>query len=128
MNRWYKRGKALLNEIKDSQPQPGEAYIWFMGQHGFILNLGGTIFYIDLILNALKDEDNKDLRVYPPPFDPAEIQRVDYVLCTHNHIDHLNLDTILPLACTNAQTKFVVPAPCKEVPLQGSTHRGRYSG
>jgi L-ascorbate metabolism protein UlaG (beta-lactamase superfamily) len=115
MNRWYKRGKALLNEIKDSQPRSGEAYIWFMGQHGFIFNLGGAIFYIDVILNDLKDEDNKDLRLYPPPFDPGEIQRVDYVLCTHNHIDHLNIDTLLPLAGTNAQTKFVVPTPCKHV-------------
>jgi len=45
----------------------------------------------------------------------GETQRVDYVLCTHNHIDHLNLETILPLARTNPQTKFVVPAPCKSV-------------
>jgi L-ascorbate metabolism protein UlaG (beta-lactamase superfamily) len=115
MDRWYKRGKDLLDEIRDSLPQPGEAYIWFMGQHGFIINLGGTVLYIDVILNDLTDADNKSLRVYPPPFDPGEIQRADYVLCTHNHIDHLNLDTLLPLAQTNPQTRFVVPAPCKRL-------------
>jgi len=114
MNRWYKRGKALLEQIKDSRPQPGEAYIWFMGQHGFIINLRGTVFYIDVILNDLKDGDNS-MRVYPPPFDPGEIQRADYVLCTHNHIDHLNLETLLPLARANPQTRFVVPDPCKRV-------------
>jgi L-ascorbate metabolism protein UlaG (beta-lactamase superfamily) len=83
-----------------------------MGQHGFIVNLEGKVFYIDVILNDLLDADNASIRVYPPPFDPGEIQRVDYVLCTHNHIDHLNLKTLLPLAQANPHAQFVVPAPC----------------
>ena len=114
MNRWYRYGKALLDEIETSRPQTGEVYIWFAGQHGFILNLDGMVFYIDVILNDLVDAD-KSIRVYPPPFAPEEIQRVDYVLCTHNHIDHLNLETLLPLAQANPQTRFVVPAPWKRL-------------
>jgi len=125
MNRWYKHGKALLNEIKDSRPQPEEAYIWFMGQHGFIINLNGVIFYIDIILNDLKGADNKSLRVYPPPFAPSEIQRVDYVLCTHNHIDHLNLETLLPMSHSNPQTQFVVPAPCKNALINAGIANNR---
>jgi L-ascorbate metabolism protein UlaG (beta-lactamase superfamily) len=82
-----------------------------MGQHGFVINLGGTVLYIDVILNDLPDAGNKSMRVYPPPFDPAEIQRVDYVLCTHDHIDHLNPDTLLPLAKANPHAQFVVPGP-----------------
>jgi L-ascorbate metabolism protein UlaG (beta-lactamase superfamily) len=115
MDRWYKYGKALLDEIASSQPQPGEAYVWFMGQHGFIINLGGMVFYIDVILNDFLDEDGKSRRVYPPPFEPGETQRVDYVLCTHNHSDHLNLKTLLPLMEANPRACFVVPAPCKRV-------------
>jgi L-ascorbate metabolism protein UlaG (beta-lactamase superfamily) len=113
MNRWYKNGKALLDEIAASRPQPDETYIWFMGQHGFIINLSGTVFYIDVILNGLFDEDGNSIRVYAPPFAPDEIQIVDYVLCTHNHIDHLNLETLLPLAASNPKTRFIVPEPCK---------------
>ena len=115
MNRWYKYGKALLDEIADSQPQPGEAYVWFMGQHGFIINLGGMVLYIDVILNDILDKDGKTLRVYPPPFDAGEIRKVDYVLCTHNHSDHLNLKTLLPLAKSNPRSRFVVPSPCRRV-------------
>ena len=97
MNRWYKHGKALLDEIAGSGPQSGETYIWFAGQHGFIINLAGIIFYIDVILNDLVDGEGKSRRVYPAPFDPGLRQRVDYVFCTHNHNDHLNLETLLPL-------------------------------
>jgi len=115
MNRWYKCGKALLDEIAGSQPQPGEAYIWFMGQHGFVICFGGMVFYVDVILNDFLDKDGNTRRVYPPPFESGEIQRVDYVLCTHNHSDHLNLKTLLPLAEANPMARFVVPAPCKRV-------------
>ncbi|MDR1803949.1 MAG: MBL fold metallo-hydrolase [Treponema sp.] len=115
MDRWYKCGKALLDEIAASQPQPGEAYVWFMGQHGFVINLAGMVFYIDVILNDFLDKDGKTSRVYPPPFEPGETQKVDYVLCTHNHSDHLNLKTLLPLAEANLRARFVVPAPCRRV-------------
>ncbi|MCL2319906.1 MAG: MBL fold metallo-hydrolase, partial [Treponema sp.] len=115
MSRWYKKGKALLDEIAGSRAGAGEACIWFAGQHGFIVSLGGMVFYIDVILNELPDKEGKERRVYPPPFDPASIQKVDYVLCTHNHSDHLNLKTLLPLAKANAQARFVVPAPCKRL-------------
>jgi L-ascorbate metabolism protein UlaG (beta-lactamase superfamily) len=125
MNRWYRYGKALLDEIANSRPRPGEAYIWFMGQHGFIINLGGTVFYIDVILNDLPGADNQSLRVYPPPFAPDEIQRVDYVLCTHNHLDHLNLETLLPLARANPHAQLVIPAPCKSLLTGAGITEGR---
>jgi len=89
--------------------------VWFVGQHGFVVCLGGLVFYVDVILNDLFDGDGNSLRVYPPPFSPDESQRVDYVLCTHNHIDHLNLDTLIPLAKANPQARFVVPAPLKKL-------------
>lgn len=115
MSRWYKSGKALLDEIASSRPQPGETHIWFAGQHGFIIKLDGLVFYIDVILNDFTDKEGKTRRVYPPPFDPGEIQKVDYALCTHNHGDHLNLKTLLPLARANPQARFVVPAPFKRL-------------
>jgi len=114
-SRWYKAGGDLLGEIATARPGQGEAYVWFVGQHGFVVCLGGLVFYVDVILNDLFDGDGNSLRVYPPPFSPDESQRVDYVLCTHNHIDHLNLDTLIPLAKANPQARFVVPAPLKKL-------------
>jgi L-ascorbate metabolism protein UlaG (beta-lactamase superfamily) len=113
ISRWYRHGRALLEEIAASRPLPGEAYIWFTGQHGFVVSLGGLVFYIDVILNDLTNSAGRSRRVYPPPFEPGEVQRVDYVLCTHNHGDHLNLATLAPLAKANPRTRFVVPAPWK---------------
>jgi L-ascorbate metabolism protein UlaG (beta-lactamase superfamily) len=64
-------------------------------------------------------------RIYPPPFAPNEIQKVDYVLCTHNHGDHLNLQTLAPLAKANPHARFVVPAPNKNLLAEAGISGGR---
>jgi L-ascorbate metabolism protein UlaG (beta-lactamase superfamily) len=125
MNRWYKSGKSLINEIAGSRPRQEEAFVWFAGQHGFIIKLGDLVFYIDVILNDLVDRNGMSWRVYPPPFDPGEIQNVDYVLCTHNHSDHLNLQTLVPLAKSNPLARFVVPAPNKGLLVEAGINGDR---
>jgi len=117
VERWYKSGRALLDEIARATPGSGEAHVWFAGQHGFAVALGGIVVYIDVILNDIAGEDGESLRAYPPPFAPDESQRVDFVICTHGHADHLNLQTVLPLAKANARARFVVPAPLARILL-----------
>jgi L-ascorbate metabolism protein UlaG (beta-lactamase superfamily) len=113
--RWYKQGEALLGEIEKSGPGGGEAWLWYLGQHGFVISLGGLVFYIDVILNDLADGEGKSRREYPAPFAPGMVRRVDYVLCTHNHTDHLNLKTLVPLAEANPKARFVVPRPWRQL-------------
>jgi L-ascorbate metabolism protein UlaG (beta-lactamase superfamily) len=127
-NRWYKKGEALLNEIKSSPLGPGMALLWFLGQHGFIIKMDDQVFYIDVILNDFIGKDGKSSRSYPPPFAPDLPQRVDYFLCTHNHGDHLNLDTLLPLSKANPQTKFVVPAPLRHILINAGIGEERVLG
>ena len=127
-SRWYKQGNALLEEIRGSDPLQNMAHIWYMGQHGFVLNIEGIIIYIDVILNALRNEAGVDRRNYPPPFSPGEAQRVDYYISTHSHGDHLNLQTILPLAKANPNVKFVVPMPCINILHEAGIEENRVLG
>ncbi|MDL2229785.1 MBL fold metallo-hydrolase [Treponema sp. OttesenSCG-928-L16] len=116
-DRWYKRGEELLSEIRLSRPGPDTAMLWFLGQCGFVIKIGGTVLYIDVILNDLLDDKGQSRRRYPPPFPPGAAQAVDYYLCTHDHIDHLNPETIVPLSKANPLAKFIVPAPVRNVLL-----------
>lgn len=127
-NRWYKSGKKLLDEISGAAPAEKTAYVWYMGQHGFVINLGGLVFYIDVILNAMCGKNGKDRRNYPPPFAPGVVQRVDYYICTHNHGDHLNLNTIVPLAAANPGTKFIVPRPWVSLLVKAGIDKNRITG
>jgi L-ascorbate metabolism protein UlaG (beta-lactamase superfamily) len=124
-NRWYRHGAALLDEIDRAD---GTVRIWFMGQHGFVIGLGGLVFYIDVILGALRTGDGPDIRAYPPPFGPEAARRVDYYISTHNHLDHLNMETILPLAGANPQTRFIVPMPCRSALANAGIAESRLLG
>ncbi|MDR0496817.1 MAG: MBL fold metallo-hydrolase [Treponema sp.] len=127
-SRWYKEGNELLEEIKSSDPGENAVHIWYVGQHGFVINVDGKVFYIDVILNAMPDKEGKDQRNYPSPFSPSEIQRVDYYICTHNHSDHLNLDTVLPLAASNPGTRFIVPRPWVSLLAEAGIEKTRVLG
>jgi len=117
--RWYKYGMDLINEINNSEPCNDEIHIWFAGQHGFIIKTGKKIIFIDVILNDFMGKDGISRRVYPPPFAPDQIKTVDLVLCSHNHGDHLNMQSLLPMYGASDNSFFIVPEPSKNVLLEG---------
>jgi L-ascorbate metabolism protein UlaG (beta-lactamase superfamily) len=124
--RWYKQGQALLSDIRESGPGP--ALVWFLGQHSFALNLGGKILYIDVILNDFLDAQGKSTRRFDAPFGPQEPQKADYVLCTHDHSDHLNLETLIPLAKASPNACFIVPNPSRNKLIKAGIDESRVIG
>ncbi|AEF82269.1 MBL fold metallo-hydrolase [Leadbettera azotonutricia] len=126
--RWYKQGQALLDEIRGSKPNPNSAHIWFLGQHGFALNLGGETLYFDVILNDFLDAQGKSRRCFDAPFGPQEPQKADYVFCTHDHSDHLNLETLIPLAKACPKARFIVPNPSRDKLIRAGIDESRVIG
>jgi L-ascorbate metabolism protein UlaG (beta-lactamase superfamily) len=126
--RWYKYGDDLLREIAASRLSEPAAAIWFMGQHGFVIKLGDTVLYIDVILNGFPNKEGKERRTYPPPFSPETVQRLDYYFCTHDHGDHLNLKTLIPLAKANPGVTFIVPKAHRHILIEGGIAEGRVIG
>jgi L-ascorbate 6-phosphate lactonase len=81
-------------------PVPSNALaLWFLGQNGFVLKTHeGTLIAIDPYLTNSCAERNPghslDLnRVLPLPLKPEHL-KVDHIVFTHSHDDHLDLDTI----------------------------------
>lgn len=107
---WYKRGGALLEEIARSRTGQGEALLWFFGQCGFALKISGVTLFIDVMLHDWTDEAG-NRRLSAPPFEPQSAVQAAAFLCTHEHCDHLHLESLLPQARRNAETMFIVPAP-----------------
>src|SRR5205807_6581225 len=53
-------------------------------------------------------------RKFPPAFPPARATGVDLILITHEHVDHLDADSIPALAGASPEARFIVPRPLVE--------------
>ncbi len=93
---------------KQLQLSPNQAALWFLGQAGFIYSDGSVTVAIDPYLSDSVGTVTPDFRrSYPSPMTPEELQ-VDLFLVTHDHMDHLDPETIGAYP-HRTQTTFVAP-------------------
>ncbi|MCD8357042.1 MAG: MBL fold metallo-hydrolase [Clostridia bacterium] len=85
--------------------------IWYLGQCGFVFKNTATVYIDPVLLTEHYGADGNSNRLYPAPFAPEQVQ-ANYVICTHNHSDHLAPNTIRGIAAGNPDTRFIVPAGC----------------
>src|SRR5690606_21481184 len=88
-------------------------YQW-LGQAGFLFQLSGRRIVIDPYLsNALEEKYRGSRfphqRMAPPPVQADELTDIDWVLCTHQHTDHMDAQTLLPIHKRNPECRFLVP-------------------
>ena len=92
MQRVYRQGEELAREIAETQVPPGAVALWFLGQASMVIKGAVTVVYVDPFCS-----DHR-ARVYPPPLTAEQVPCPDWVLCTHNHLDHLDIATLQPIA------------------------------
>lgn len=67
--------------------------IKFLGQSGYIIKSNNSQIIIDPYLSDSVNRAAGRPRMLPVPVKPCEIS-CDAVICTHNHLDHLDPDTV----------------------------------
>lgn len=128
MNVWYKQGTILQDEIRQTDLPDFLLAVWYIGQMGAVVKWRDTVISFDPVLNDLKNEDGLSRRHYEPPFAPETWMEPDYVIGTHWHADHINLQTLLPMAKNNLQVKFIAPEPEKKKLICGGVTEKRVTG
>lgn len=111
---WNKKGDRLLREIKETHIPETMAALWYIGQMGIVVKWNGLTVCFDPVLNDLYHPDKSSRRNYEVPFAPEEFLGVDYAVCSHNHKDHMNTETLKPLWKANPKMKIIVPEPERE--------------
>jgi len=94
---------------------------WY-GQAGFRLAAGDSRVLIDPFLTDRHD------RRYPPPATAADFADVTLVLCTHEHVDHMDLPFLHELCVVSPRARIVVPAPVVEIAASAGLDRARLTG
>lgn len=67
--------------------------IRWIGQSGYIIKSGTTEIMIDPYLSDVVNRVAGRPRTVPAPFKPCEINS-DAVICSHDHLDHIDIDSI----------------------------------
>ena len=82
---------------------------WALGQVGVAVKGPTGVIYIDPYLTDSDGEGGRLERTYPPPVEPGEITNASAVLLSHNHIDHTDPATVVPLSEASPDARFVAP-------------------
>ena len=110
-------GAPLLAEICSTVVLPGSVAAWRLGQAGFILKFPTAIIAIDPYLGnhceAILGFPFDHQRLTRSPLDPAEIDVLDVVICTHEHSDHLEAPTVRSLGRANPSAVIIAPRACQ---------------
>jgi len=110
---------ALLDDIRSAPSEKHSFHIWWLGQSGFLLKWGEKHLLLDPYLSdaltkKYADTDKPHVRMTELCVDPARLDFIDVVTSSHNHTDHLDAETLIPLMEANPRLAIVVPAANRE--------------
>ena len=105
---------GLAENISRSQVSPRSVALWWLGQAGFAMKTPtGEVVLVDPYLSDSCQRVHGLKRLSLPPFGPDEA-RADWLLFTHEHTDHLEPDTVAPVAGNCPNCRLAGPAGCCE--------------
>lgn len=101
----------LVQAIKDSKPQANQLALFWLAQAGFAFKSGsGQVVYIDPYLSDVVERLIGFKRMMSCPIAAEEVV-ADLVICTHEHLDHMDTDA-LPVLARAGGVHFAGPVEC----------------
>lgn len=109
-----RKNEELLNDILACSGDRENFYLWWLGQSGYLLQYKGLRLLIDPYLSdsltkKYNNTDKPHVRISELVIDPAELPSIDFITSSHNHTDHLDAETILPVLHKNNSCKLIIP-------------------
>jgi L-ascorbate metabolism protein UlaG (beta-lactamase superfamily) len=111
----------LAQELASRRTAPLSLY--WLGQAGFVLDAPGLRILIDPYLSdslarKYRGTDTPHERMTQAPISFDALGNVNLILCTHQHTDHMDGDTLRPLGRRLKELRFMVPAAASGVALE----------
>ncbi|MSU48807.1 MAG: MBL fold metallo-hydrolase [Opitutus sp.] len=108
---------AFLADVAAARGEfsPTRLFVWWLGQSGFLVAHAGEFLLFDPYLSDSLTKkyaatDKPHVRMTARVVDPARLGFVSVVTSSHNHTDHFDAETLLPLFAAAPGAKLVLPA------------------
>ena len=105
---------AFLADVDAARQEAGALHLWWLGQSGFLVQWQGRRLLLDPYLSdslthKYAKTDKPHVRMTARVIAPERLDFIDGVTSSHNHTDHLDAETLLPLMAANSGLHVVVP-------------------
>jgi L-ascorbate metabolism protein UlaG (beta-lactamase superfamily) len=105
---------AFLADVASSRNVDSGFRLWWLGQSGFLVQWRGRHLLLDPYLSdsltkKYADTDKPHVRMTRRVVAPERLDFVDVVTSSHNHTDHLDGETLLPLWRVNPRLDLIAP-------------------
>ena len=114
-----KKNEDLVAEMDSLLKDENHFYLWWLGQSGFLLQWNGKRVLIDPYLSDSLTKkylttDKPHTRMSELVVKPELLKNISVVTSSHNHTDHLDAETLMPILKNNPQIKFIIPEANRE--------------
>jgi L-ascorbate metabolism protein UlaG (beta-lactamase superfamily) len=115
----FLKDDAFLADLEQPAASSDELRIWWLGQSGFLLRHEGSFLLFDPYLSDSLTEkyagtDKRHTRMTERVIAPERLRSLAVITSSHNHTDHLDAATLLPLFAANPGAQFVIPEANRE--------------
>lgn len=106
--------EAFLEDVARARVDRDHLHIWWLGQSGFLIQWQGHHLLMDPYLSdsltrKYAGTDKPHMRMTELVIAPERLDFIDVVTSSHNHTDHLDADTLIPLRKANPNLRVIVP-------------------
>ena len=112
----FKKGADLGEEIRAAKKngRVDSFDVWWMGQSGFLIQWNGSCLLFDPYLSDALTKKyastaKPHTRMSELVIAPHLLDCIDIVTSSHNHTDHLDGETLIPLLKVNPGIAFIIP-------------------
>ena len=101
----------VSNEWKNINLNQDNDYIIWIGHSTFLIKKAGTVILTDPIFSdrASPFKNIGPERLIPPVIPLKELPRIDFVTVSHNHYDHLDINSLKRISKLHPEAVFLVP-------------------
>ncbi|HJR79649.1 MAG TPA: MBL fold metallo-hydrolase [Anaerolineales bacterium] len=104
---------AFLEDVVRAKRNPDQLHLWWLGQSGFLIQWLGYHLFLDPYLSdsltkKYANTNKPHVRMTERVIAPEQLDFVDVVTSSHNHTDHLDGETLIPLLQANPNLTVIV--------------------
>jgi L-ascorbate metabolism protein UlaG (beta-lactamase superfamily) len=113
------RDDAFLADVARARADLKHFHLWWLGQSGFLLqwqrkHLLFDPYLSDSLTKKYANTDKPHVRMTERVVAPERLKFIDVVTSSHNHTDHLDAETLVPLLGANPKLEIVIPEANRE--------------